>query len=1068
MAVKQLIARLLVIIMATNHLFIGGVVARSISVSFTAFAFQQYAFAQTIEELIEAGDDQSLLDAGEMVGEELRGTLPVPESDGVGGYNLQMGAQTQTISPEGLFGPASAGTSFSNNGEYGDESALGTETTAKETLLETSTTTDGEAYRTVTDILNTAPLDLVNDPIWNASDSELAKIESDDPSALINQSCTTTTTTVSNTETITEYREEVCRDMHETVGSCDVTRLPYITVIGLLGHGELGTCGDGCNQIRLGPSPTRLGDLPECSANPSERETTSFTVEFFPNGDPVDIVSAVFESISTAGNVTIRANGVVIYSNSAPLSCSPIVSTATSIDVTSQLASVVSASHQVLFEVEHNAHDPFASALNVTYDGDWYGTDRILQNPLNCLSDTGFPDDPNGDQGFCSAESWTCLTEDGEPQYDARFGRNVFDLRVTEWDSSGSNEGCKVEIRNASTGASVELEADFDDDGNPDNPLGLRELSATACETLLNHYIANPEGYNGQRTGYDALLAGIGVEITSTIVSTDSPLDLNVRECGSGGDVCYDWVRRDFGTDSIPVTAYPYLHKQLFPNDPNSPVCYSAEAVNYSCSPFGDADEIICLGEGDAQQCGTYEELFSENTCQPFKDDPLCGIISSVQDEAYLDPVTGEYFSSINTYQCGTEHEVNSDETIVDEDCISDIKCLTGDCIDRADELNADFGNAVGQLSVANFIKQENSCAGQDASTVSSCEVFGGDYASCRQGSALGVDCCEDPTGASAIDYIKGAYSLMSAANDAGALDFMQPAVDATYDNMTGAWNTVQATAGDGWNYVSEGFTSVYDSMIGTTNPNVVTKAVSTTVDALGNIVSTTGETTSAITELGVGQTIETFKNQALETAYNGMNSAYSGLGDVFIQESTTNGASTWGASALLSNIMFIYMVYNLTKLAISLIYACEDEEFMMASQKAQGMCYKTGTVCEEEWLGSCVIDKHEYCCFDSPVARIIQSQGKSQFGKADDDCSGFTIEELGQIDWDQIDFTEWIDLLTLAGSIPSERNIDISNLSSSGNLDGGSRDSVNDRTQDKIDNVEVEDIRNELGQGLR
>lgn len=98
----------------------------------------------------------------------------------------------------------------------------------------------------------------------------------------------------------------------------------------------------------------------------------------------------------------------------------------------------------------------------------------------------------------------------------------------------------------------------------------------------------------------------------------------------------------------------------------------------------------------------------------------------------------------------------------------------------------------------------------------------------------------------------------------------------------------------------------------------------------------------------------------------------------------------------------------------------CNEEEKMLSSLRKwgelDGNCHYVGEYCSEKILGTCVQKKQTYCCFSSPLARIIQEQGRAQLGKSfgsakSPNCSGLTPDEFQKIDWDKVDLSEYISL---------------------------------------------------------
>jgi len=49
------------------------------------------------------------------------------------------------------------------------------------------------------------------------------------------------------------------------------------------------------------------------------------------------------------------------------------------------------------------------------------------------------------------------------------------------------------------------------------------------------------------------------------------------------------------------------------------------------------------------------------------------------------------------------------------------------------------------------------------------------------------------------------------------------------------------------------------------------------------------------------------------------------------------------------------------------------------------------------------------YCCFNSRLARIINTEGGAQIGRPATDCSGFTPSQFAALDFSRIDLSEFI-----------------------------------------------------------
>lgn len=96
----------------------------------------------------------------------------------------------------------------------------------------------------------------------------------------------------------------------------------------------------------------------------------------------------------------------------------------------------------------------------------------------------------------------------------------------------------------------------------------------------------------------------------------------------------------------------------------------------------------------------------------------------------------------------------------------------------------------------------------------------------------------------------------------------------------------------------------------------------------------------------------------------------------------------------------------------------CEPAEQTLMLKKGQNLCHYVGTYCSKGETFGCIERKESYCCYNSPLSRIINEQGRPQLGKSwgsakSPDCSGFTQEELEKLDFDAMDLSEFEALIT-------------------------------------------------------
>ena len=103
----------------------------------------------------------------------------------------------------------------------------------------------------------------------------------------------------------------------------------------------------------------------------------------------------------------------------------------------------------------------------------------------------------------------------------------------------------------------------------------------------------------------------------------------------------------------------------------------------------------------------------------------------------------------------------------------------------------------------------------------------------------------------------------------------------------------------------------------------------------------------------------------------------------------------------------------------------CSGEDKALAKAKANKLTISIGEFCSKKVLGVCLEKKRSYCQFDSKLAQIVQQQGRNGqlhigFGGAKSpDCRGVSVDELQRINFDQLDFTNFMEDLMKNQSIP-------------------------------------------------
>lgn len=131
---------------------------------------------------------------------------------------------------------------------------------------------------------------------------------------------------------------------------------------------------------------------------------------------------------------------------------------------------------------------------------------------------------------------------------------------------------------------------------------------------------------------------------------------------------------------------------------------------------------------------------------------------------------------------------------------------------------------------------------------------------------------------------------------------------------------------------------------------------------------------------------------------------------------STPFGDLTFSVDPVSLGVQAAWMAWQAYNAAL----ACDDEDYKSATKTNGKLCYSTGTWCEHKDCSifgcTCTKFRTGKCCYNSKLSRIINQQGRPQLGLDMRDCSGFTVDQLKQLDWSKIDLSEFIaDMLAQA-----------------------------------------------------
>ncbi len=161
------------------------------------------------------------------------------------------------------------------------------------------------------------------------------------------------------------------------------------------------------------------------------------------------------------------------------------------------------------------------------------------------------------------------------------------------------------------------------------------------------------------------------------------------------------------------------------------------------------------------------------------------------------------------------------------------------------------------------------------------------------------------------------------------------------------------------------------------------------------------------------------------------------------------NGTALPAGSAVMYSGESMVIAFDPWSLAIAVVIyivmsmmSCNEGEAKLAMKEGAGLCHSIGSYCSSciRILGycvSCIENTTGKCCFNSKLARIINEQGRQQFGKGwgsaeGPECSGFSIAQLQSMDFSRMDLSEFY--ASIVPTLPNVPAIQSGNASRASN----------------------------------
>lgn len=434
--------------------------------------------------------------------------------------------------------------------------------------------------------------------------------------------------------------------------------------------------------------------------------------------------------------------------------------------------------------------------------------------------------------------------------------------------------------------------------------------------------------------------------------------------------------------------------------------------------------------------------------CRPMPAFSVCA------DQRFVGLFSGICYVQNKAYDCGEQKPgtwTADTENQVDA-CAGTLRCVGTECTrpNLTGSSKADFSAAVSGMEALNMMKYDMVCAETGkppASLTETCtlSVFGGKQYYCSYvvgagsvvaGAAL-VDgnCCRkarkdvQAEAPNWQQYLQGYYIVKKIGESSVTQQYL-----ARY-GVTDMYNNAGRYFGEVSSQITEPFVDLYDKGSTFINDSIV-KPVSSGLDRLfgmsGSSATIPAEAAAdGVTKLPaaqsyfgkLGNVLKSFEQELMTRAYNFVNAISPDLaGSIF-------SVGPDGGIKLTPEFEMAMAGYMIFRLIIQIILACKTQEYEWAANEKWRLCSYAGTCCSKKiFLLGCVQKRDLYCCYKSIAARVIASEiirkglipGRAgyQLNGCSVSCGGFSPQQLGQVDWSQVDLTEWTDALIESGLI--------------------------------------------------
>jgi conjugal transfer mating pair stabilization protein TraN len=462
---------------------------------------------------------------------------------------------------------------------------------------------------------------------------------------------------------------------------------------------------------------------------------------------------------------------------------------------------------------------------------------------------------------------------------------------------------------------------------------------------------------------------------------------------------------------------------------------------------------------------GSYQCITTDggklDTCQSLINSG-CGFVSE-KCEDQSSGTSGTCYAYERTYDCGTDTLVDSVSSDKTTECSGSLACTGTDCVDVDYTQSEDFTKVAALLNVAQQAAKDMECTGLDDDGQASkeddvnCSLFAGKAYKCKKAFFGVQDCCEEPSGVSLMEYLSLTMSVYKA--DAAVMSLNIESEGMFQSAVTGYQALHKAVS----SVISDGFSSV-------TSP--ITSYVQNIAGAVKDFVNPISEVINEIKDKIMKEVSEILAKlaQKMGIQIGGEGAAGAAGGEAAkeaLEQTAEKGAESIAGSlgTAFTVVGYVYLAYQVAMLIIQTVYKCTEDEYELNSNRALKQCHYVGSYKKG------LTKQFTYCCYNSPLARILQEQIQPQiankgFGTAKEPtCDALSVTEFSQVDWSKVNLDEWIALMQEAGELGGDTTkYTIEALTGEGSSldvdDENPREDAVERASDRLEDVDVDAIR--------